>query len=202
MRLLCLASLLISSAATLACNPEGSGACPGISGSGGSEDAGDHPEYAAAAASFTADASVLEAIESTLASGPLRIRVDEVESVSVWRTYECGSEGSLDIEGADVLAAITSADESLTLVLPAFVSDADTDMAALHFRPWSSIDPDILGQLPDTSLPDDAEIGMVELEVADGEATLWRTDMVSCTTVENCADTTRHVLLRWSNGGH
>jgi hypothetical protein len=200
MRLADLAALLAVSASTLsACDLQGPETCPAISGSGGSEDVEDHREYAGAAASFSGRAAVREAIEPSLASGPLRIRVDEVESVDVWRSNECRVEDTLDIQGANVVAQVTSADGSLTLLLPAFVSDADTDAAALHFLTWSSTDPDVLAQLPDTALADDAEIGMVDLEVADGEATLYRTDMVSCTMVEDCSDTTRHVLLRWSD---
>lgn len=192
-----IASLLVLGClAVAACDPE---TCPSIGGSGGPEAVEDYPEYAAAAAAFMLRAPVQEALEPSAAEGDVQIRVEEVESIDVWRSYECGAEDTVDIGGANVLVEIMAPDGSLTLVIPALVADADTDTPTLRFEAWSSTDPQVLAQLPDADLAEGAQIGRVELELTDTQMQLFRTDMTDCTMVEGCPNTQRHLLLSWAN---
>ncbi len=177
---------------------DGPPSCPAIDSTRGDEAIEDHPEYAQAARSGAWQAPVLEAIEGDAVGGTLQIRVDEVTSIDVSRTFECGGEDTVDLMGANVLAELAAPDGSFTIVVPAFVEDADTDAPQVSFRAWSSSDPEVLAQVPDTDLADDAEIGLVEIETTDGDVSLYRTDMTLCTMVEGCSNTERRLLLRWS----
>ena len=201
MRLTCLGSLLaLCVLIASACDLQGPQDCPAIDGSGGAEPVEDYPEYADAAAKVVATAPVLEALEPDVASGDLQIVVREVESIEVWHSYSCHEDTVTDILGAHVRAELTSADGSLSLEVPALVVVDDDGVGTVRFSDWSSIDPDVLARVPDTDLADDAEIGMLELEVTDTDAALYRTDTVLCTMVEGCSNTQRHLLLRWSTG--
>lgn len=188
--------LLVAGATVAAC--DGPQDCPAIDGSGESVPPQDHPKYAAAAASLTFRAPALETIDPSATDGDVQIRVDEVEWIDLWTSYECGGEDTVEITGASVLVEISSPDQTWSALVPATVADADTDAPVLTFASWSSTDPDVLARIPDTDLADDAEVAMLELEVTETDTALYRTDITSCTMLEGCSNTARHLLLRWS----
>jgi hypothetical protein len=191
--------LLLSAVGVAGCDPE---ACPDIGGEIVTEPAADHPEYAAAAESLTWQPRVLDAIDDDARSGSVQIDVDEVEGIEVSRGFDCGSEDTVDILGAyvQVRVQVTAPDGDWTLFVPAMVVDAH-GAGALRFEPWSSEDPEVVDAVPVTDLDDDAQVGRIELEVTPTQLQLYRTDMVSCTTVEGCSNTTRHLLLSWAADG-
>ena len=177
---------------------DGPPSCPAISESR-VDAAEDHPEYTMATEAVTASVGAREALEPDWASGDLQIRVARVDDIIVWDDGDCDGDDDFTIGSAGVAVDLESADGTLTLQLPARAHDADTETPMVSFSPWSTTDPEVLAMVPDTDLADGAQVGMVELEVADEGVGLYRTVMVGCATIDGCSDTTRHLLVRWDN---